>query len=293
VPTGVTIRVWRVAKSFNCSNSSLDPETTIDAWWVDGASSTTGAGGTLNPANAWTTAAGHAAAWEIVDNGAYPDRDLFYDQAIFAVDLVWVSNTSAGIPGLGTSVVAGTYAPLSTQGNAATRSSTPHPRFVDDSTDENTFTINSCSTSLLWPYVTNQAGFDTGLVISNTSKDPFAGVIGPHEQKGPCTIYYYGFTTGGGPAPAPVTTPVVNAGEHAIWTLSSGGTVQTSGGTIAPAPGFQGYVIAICQFQYAHGYGFISDIGASKLAQGYIALVISGNFFTNPRDGSLSEPLNQ
>jgi hypothetical protein len=286
---GVSIRVWRVDKATDCPlrPSALDPDSTIRADWVSGASSTTGGGGTISGANSWTSASGNAAAWEIRYTGN-EDRDSFTDTAIFAVDLVWVSNTTADIPGLGTSVVAGTYAPLSTQGNA-TSYSNYHPRFVDDSTDEETFTINSCSTSLLWPYITNQAGFDTGMVISNTSMDPW----GNNEQDGPCVVHYYGFTMGGGPAPAPVPIPEVLAGEHAIWTLSSGGTVQTSGGTIAPVPGFQGYAIAICEFQYAHGYAFISDIGASKLAQGYLALIISGKFYTLPRDGSYSEPLNQ
>ena len=125
------------------------------------------------------------------------------------------------------------------------------------------------------------------MVISNTSLDPF----GTATQEGACTIYYYGFTTGGGAAPAPVTTPVVPAGEHAIWTLNSGGTVQTSGGTIANAAGFQGYVIASCEFQMAHGYAFISDLGATKLAQGYLALVMDAQFSQFPRTGSNSELL--
>ncbi|MCP5120420.1 MAG: hypothetical protein GY953_57230, partial [bacterium] len=126
------------------------------------------------------------------------------------------------------------------------------------------------------------------MVISNTSLDPF----GTATQEGACTIHYYGFTTGGGPAPSPVTTPTIPAGEHAIWTLSSGGTVQISGGTIAAVPGFQGYVIATCEFQMAHGYAFISDIGASRLAQGYLALVMDEQFALFPRTGSQSEVLS-
>jgi len=39
-------------------------------------------------------------------------------------------------------------------------------------------------------------------------------------------------------------------------------------------PNFQGYMIAICQFQYAHGFAFISDLGARNLAMGYLALVV-------------------
>ena len=38
--------------------------------------------------------------------------------------------------------------------------------------------------------------------------------------------------------------------------------------------GFTGYMIAVCRFQYAHGFAFISDLGARNLAMGYLALVI-------------------
>ena len=40
------------------------------------------------------------------------------------------------------------------------------------------------------------------------------------------------------------------------------------------APNFQGYMFAVCNFQYAHGFAFISDVGARNLAMGYLALVI-------------------
>jgi hypothetical protein len=53
----------------------------------------------------------------------------------------------------------------------------------------------------------------------------------------------------------------------------AGGTVYT---TLASTvvTGFQGYMIAICNFQDAHGFAFVSDLGAQKLAMGYLALVL-------------------
>ena len=33
-------------------------------------------------------------------------------------------------------------------------------------------------------------------------------------------------------------------------------------------------MIAVCQFQLAHGFAFVSDIGARNLAMGYLALVL-------------------
>ena len=53
------------------------------------------------------------------------------------------------------------------------------------------------------------------------------------------------------------------------------------------APGFDGYMIANCNFQYAHGFAFVSDVGARNLAMGYLALVFNSNRNTTP------EALNQ
>jgi len=102
--------------------------------------------------------------------------------------------------------------------------------------------------------VTNQAGFDTGLAISNTSQDPY----GTSTQTGTCTLNFYGDT-----APAAFTTPAdVAAGT--TWTTTA----------LSVAPGFQGYVIADCQFQYAHGFAFVTRVGAVDVAMGYLPLVI-------------------
>jgi len=233
-----------------------------------------------------TVSGGSATAtWEVLESDSFTTGSVY-----FAVKFCWIPNTSSGIPALGTGTVAGSYGPLS---DAVVATSTNlQPRFIDDSTDSDILTINSCATNLLWPYVTNQAGFDSGLVISNTSRDPF----GTTTQEGICEIYYYGNSNGSDP-PSMEETPLIDAGGYAVWTLSSGGGVKPYGmpleGNIAAAPGFEGYVIAHCLFQYAHGYGFISDLGAQKLAQGYLALVMDGPITSLPRTGTKSEPLNQ
>lgn len=121
------------------------------------------------------------------------------------------------------------------------------------------------TTSLLFPFVTNQAGFDTAIVISNTSLD----TVGTTPQSGTCTLNYFGATTGGGASPAAQTSQTVPAGAQLTFTLSSGGSFG-----IAATSGFQGYIIATCNFQYAHGFAFISDVGAQRLATSYLALVI-------------------
>ena len=47
------------------------------------------------------------------------------------------------------------------------------------------------------------------------------------------------------------------------------------GNTISSmAPNFTGYVIAVCNFQFAHGFAFISDIGIRNISMGYLAVVL-------------------
>jgi hypothetical protein len=197
----------------------------------------------------------------------------------------YISNTASNLPALGTGTGNGVLAPISTVTTASTTA--PLPRFVDSPTNPDIITINACSTNLLFTFVSNQAGFDTGLVISNTSQDPF----GTPTQTGACTINYYGATSGGGAAPAAVTSAAVPPGGQLIWTLSTGGGI--SGGTTTAGlatPGFQGYIIASCAFQYAHGFAFISDLGAQRLAEGYLALVMDEAI--GSRTGFVSEVLS-
>jgi hypothetical protein len=175
--------------------------------------------------------------------------------------VAFISNTSQNLPGVGQSTTAINFAPLST---SPTASSGPIPRFCQNGTPGNTFVINTCTCNLLFPFVTNQSGFDTGIAIANTSMDPF----GTTPQTGIVTLNYYGGTTGGGAPPASQkTSAIVPAGQELVFTLSNGG-----GMGIAATPGFQGYMIATASFQYCHGFAFISDLGAQKLAEGYLAI---------------------
>lgn len=180
------------------------------------------------------------------------------------------------VPGpLGIATANGSFAPISTvftMSDVATE-----PRFRDSNTgDSAIITINPCRTILLFPFITNQAGFDTGIAISNTTRDPLSTA----NQAGVCRLYYFG-NTGSSTGPAVQTSPSVPAGGQLVFALSGGGGVYaynggstgcSAGNCVAPA--FQGYMFALCDFQYAHGYAFISDLGSQKLAQGYLALVI-------------------
>jgi hypothetical protein len=157
------------------------------------------------------------------------------------VAVSYVANTSSNLPAVGTASVAGSFAPLSTVTTASTTDL--QPRFASTGSAVTLFNIIPCSTNILFPFLTNQVGFDSGIAIANTSTDPF----GTAPQAGTCTMNYYGETTGRGAAPAAQTSQVSPSGRTLTATLSSGGNYG-----VAATPGFQGYMIAQCRFQYAH-----------------------------------------
>lgn len=165
----------------------------------------------------------------------------------------------SGLPSLGSGSVFGSYAPLSTIDTAS--SSAPVPRFYQNPAASYAISVAACETRLLFPFVTSIPGWDTGIAISNTTVDPFNTAA----QSGPCTLYFYGT-----PSNSNQTSASIPAGGQLLMTLSNGNSAQN----LSPVTGFTGYVIARCNFQYAHGYAFISDLGANRFAQGYIALVM-------------------
>ena len=145
-----------------------------------------------------------------------------------------------------------TYAPTTAE------TTTQIPRFADTSVLSPLFQLTACQTDLLFTFLTNQAGFDTGIAISNTSTDPW----GTANQNGTCQLNWYGT----GPAAGTATT---------TSSIASGSTYANLVSTLAP--GFQGYMIAICNFQFGHGFAFISDGYGQPgrgLAQGYLANVV-------------------
>lgn len=199
-----------------------------------------------------------AAVWEVVNTN--PNTNESFK---FAVYTTYVANVAQNSPLPGTTTVNLSFAPTATSGVAS--ATLPVPRFAGDSlAARNIFVLNICRTILLYPYITNQAGFDTGLTVANTSQDPFTvggNVTG--AQAGSCALTYYGGTTAAPTTPpAPLNTGTIAAGT--VW----------AGLTSTMTPGFQGYMFAVCNFQYAHGFAFISDVGARNLAMGYLAIVI-------------------
>jgi hypothetical protein len=177
----------------------------------------------------------------------------------------------------------------------ATQGQIPTPRFAVIKTQEGPYTtINLCQTTLLYPFVTGAAGFDTGIAVANTSMDPFGTV----NQTGSCKLWAYGVTVAAaGNTPLQTTvigcdatsTPV--AGTNCFPVVSPG-SVQSVLAS-ATLTNFQGYVIAVCNFQYAHGYAAVTDLGIRNLWSSYLALELSplpsgataGTVIGSPRTG--------
>jgi hypothetical protein len=190
------------------------------------------------------------------------------------VSVAYVANPGNNLPTPGIqSGVTVSFAPLSTVGTAS--DTAPIPRFVPSPGPRNTFILQKCNCNMLFPFVSNQIGFDTGVAISNTSLDTGTG-LGATPQQGVVTLNYYCGQTGCTSPPAQTTNAPLPAGQQLTFTLSGGG-----GYGIAATPGFQGYIIAQAQFQWCHAFAYISAQGAlptsNGASMGYLALIMDAN----------------
>jgi hypothetical protein len=190
------------------------------------------------------------------------------DQLIVPITTTY-TYTPPSTPSVGTVLISATYAPTSAE--VTTLNPTfGIPRFADTSVLTPIFSIAACQTDLLFTFLTNQAGFDTGFEIANTSSDPF----GTAAQNGTCTLNWYGSGPAAGTA---TTTPAIAAGTAYTNLVSTA------------AAGFQGYMIAVCNFQFGHGFAFISDGYGQPgrgLSQGYLASVIPTPGIQNGNGGT-------
>lgn len=245
-----------------CNISGFAVLTTTDANGGGGYSPTAATNSAANGALAPVTVTGGAgiAVYEIL----YTDPFNIERMTVpVAVAFAAAAGNNLPAPGVQSTITA-SFAPLSTVGTAS--DTAPIPRFAPGSTPLNSFLINKCSCNVLFPFVTNQQGFDTGVAIANTSQDPF----GTTPQAGSVTLNYY---NGGTPPPAQTTNATVPGGQILTFTLSGGGNFG-----IAATPGFQGYIIAQAQFQYCHAFAYVSAQGALPTAagasEGYLGIIL-------------------
>jgi hypothetical protein len=244
------------------------------------------------------------AVWEsIINNPAALDTYNF----VYALSYSVVSGINSPPIPAGTSTVTTivnmSYAPVPPSGSSASTitawgtasSSLNIPRFADTSgSGVSSFAITICETTLLFPFVTNIDGFDTGLAISNTTSDPF----GTNQQVGVCNLFAYGAIGQPASSPTVLANAACSSSSTATGLFCMPGTGAT-GYNVLPgttsttlassiAPGFQGYIIAVCNFSLAHGFAFVSDVGARNLAMGYLALIVPTGTGTRSPTESLS-----
>src|SRR5262249_27176521 len=117
----------------------------------------------------------------------------------------------------------------------------------------NLFNVFIHATRLLFPVVTCRDGLDTSITVSNITSSPF----GTPPQTGSAWLYFYGSN-----GPEPFTTGAIGAGNTYSFLVSS------------IAPGFHGYVVALCYFYPARGYAMINAVGSGGVGTGYLAEIL-------------------
>jgi hypothetical protein len=212
----------------------------------------TGAGAAPTPANnitplgtGATVITGNTVTYEVIQTSAGATETIVIPLALYTIGTPSPS-------GAATSSVQ--LAPVSTVGTAVT---TPIPRFGAAPLSGSFVSVIPCATNVLFPFVSQGNGYDTGFAISNTTADAF----GTASQSGTCVYNFYG----------------TNPPSGGTFTTKSfgGGTTDTELLSVM-APGFQGYIIAVCNFQLGHGFDFIAGpvAGGTVVGQGGPALII-------------------
>jgi hypothetical protein len=149
-----------------------------------------------------------------------------------------------------------------------------------------------CQTNLLFPYVTNYntgtsggalGNWDTGIVVSNTSSDPYTPTFGGAvPTAGTCAFSVYA-STSGSLTPSADAAPVATFNTPPVYTggIQSFMLSQTSAKGVAG-----GYAIAVCNFLNGTGYALVADnangLGNWGVMGNYLAYVIP-NPFEEPR----------
>jgi hypothetical protein len=241
---------------------------------------------TLQAQSLGTTTASNTtlqAVWEVV-NANVAQSETFN----FAVWMVYTPGGTASAPtptvtpATGGPSVTMSYAPVyvpnTTPAAMAASSTFPIPRFVGGTTSP-LLTVVTCQTVLLFPYVTNMSGLETGIAISNTSLDPLTPAT-PQSQ-GFCRLHFYG-SNGASVTQKPPTT-FTCPGPQCLGPILPGNPAFQTTGTVTAATlattafgtDVTGYMFAVCDFQYAHGFAFISDSHLTNIAMGYLALVVN------------------
>jgi hypothetical protein len=220
--------------------------------------------------------------WEVTNQTAAVDTFNFAFYAEY--------NNVTSAPAVGTDgLVALSFAPTSgTSGSSTTSTNTFIPRFNNGTVAAvNAFVVVPCQTTLLFPFVTTTKvtatqHWDTGIAIANTGADPWNSVPVPvtPATNTYCTLTFFGSGVSSGLntasqfTPPSVNTPAIGPGQTYAFDASDPLSIGTG-----PNVGFAGYMFAVCNFEFAHGFAYIEDGAADSSgvgnSMGYLALVVN------------------
>jgi hypothetical protein len=319
IPNGLSVYVSPIIFLFRTGTSySVGPNQNLPAGTATGVmvltNTASDGSGSYNPPSGITSATQPLQLVSVSNGSALVVYEILFTDpfSIEYADVPFVvsytTNLAGNAPiGLPQPNVIATYAAgfapfYSTSAATLASSSLPIPRFVFTGAATNLFGIVKCACNLLFPYVTQAPGYDTGIAIANTTADPY----GTTNQFGAVQFWYYGSLANGGAAPGTqcsnATTPgscttvgtTVSAGQVLTYTLFNG----AQWGLDNRGAGFTGYMIAQSQFQYCHGFAFIGGLGGGPtnlaqngLSEGYLALVLDAATFI--RGSAQGESLGQ
>ena len=146
---------------------------------------------------------------------------------------------------LGMVMIAASFHPVSDHtGDTFMTGGADVPRFMDTSYDMTVVTVKDCTSTLFYPFVTSASGYDTGIVVSNTS-----------AEAGSCSATYSGM---GAPEDA-MELGEIMPGMQEVFLVS--GHVMD----------FSGYLTVNCDTASASGFAHVVDGSGFTGSQGYIA----------------------
>jgi len=167
------------------------------------------------------------------------------------------------------------------------------PKFAVSALSTNVLTILPASTTLLIPFASTQANYDTAIAIANTTTDPFGATSGAAAQNGTVTFYFYpndgttiaSYTTTAGSTGSGLTSAgVLNSG----YTYTVSLTQLLKSLPTSRTAAFSGYIIVVVNATDCHGISYITNYSGFT---SFSPLLVIPNPGGTPRSGLANEQL--
>ena len=184
------------------------------------------------------------AVTSLTDDMVYND-DLMSDGALEWQHITPTFKWEKNAVDLGMVMVAASFHPVSDHaGDTFMTGGAAVPRFMDASEAMTIATVKDCTSQLFYPFVTSASGYDTGIVVSNTS-----------GEAGSCSATYSGM---GAPEDS-MELGEIMPGMQSVHLVSS------------HVEDFSGYLTVNCDTVSASGFAHVVDTSGLAGSQGYIA----------------------